>query len=126
MSTPIASQHPAVVLRSHYVHMRALLAAALVAVVGLAAAVVILATTNSTTITTKVTPAAPVTARLGSGGQELAPFGLSPQQTRRESRPDTRLDGGPEEGTRGAQSNSIASHFGTRLDGGPEEGTAGH
>jgi hypothetical protein len=46
MSQTIPTQHPAVVLRSHYVHLRTLLAVALVAVVGLSAAVVILAIDN--------------------------------------------------------------------------------
>jgi hypothetical protein len=44
MGQPISRQHPAVVLRSHYQHMRSLLAVALIAVVALSATVVILAT----------------------------------------------------------------------------------
>ena len=43
MSQTVPTQHPAVVLRSHYRQLCALLAIAMVAVVGLAAAVVILA-----------------------------------------------------------------------------------
>jgi hypothetical protein len=40
---PLPSQHPAVVLRSHYNALRALLAVALIAVVGLSVAVVVVA-----------------------------------------------------------------------------------
>jgi hypothetical protein len=40
--------HPAVVLRSHYNHLRALLVAAMIALAGLTAAVVILATDDET------------------------------------------------------------------------------
>jgi hypothetical protein len=43
MGKPIPRQHPAVVLRSHFVLVRALLAVAMVAIVALAAAVVVLA-----------------------------------------------------------------------------------
>ena len=49
MSQTVPTQHPAVVLRSHYRHLRALLAIALIAVVGLTIAVVILATAEGTT-----------------------------------------------------------------------------
>ena len=35
MSQTLSTQHPAVVLRSHYQHVRALLAVAMIAVVGL-------------------------------------------------------------------------------------------
>jgi hypothetical protein len=44
MGQAISTQHPSVVLRSHYNHRRALLAVAMIAVVGLTASVVILAT----------------------------------------------------------------------------------
>lgn len=46
MSNAITSQHPAVVLRSHYQHLRILLVVAMIAVVGLAVAVVVLATND--------------------------------------------------------------------------------
>src|SRR5262250_2076071 len=42
MSNTVSQQHPAVVLRSHYVHLRTLLVIAIVAIVALAAAVVAL------------------------------------------------------------------------------------
>jgi hypothetical protein len=74
MSNSISPQHPAVVLRSHYVHLRTLLAVAMIAVVALTAAVVVLATQEDSA------PAAP-TSTISHG--------------------TTRYDGGPEEGTRG-------------------------
>ena len=49
MPQTVPTQHPAVVLRSHYRHLRALLAIALVAVVGLTVAVVSLATDDGAT-----------------------------------------------------------------------------
>jgi hypothetical protein len=49
MSQSVSNQHPAVVLRSHYNHMRALLAAATVALVVLAIAVTILAVDSNGT-----------------------------------------------------------------------------
>jgi hypothetical protein len=57
----VSTQHPAVVLRSHYVHLRALLAIAAIAVVCLSAAVVVLATDNNTSGGT-VKSVAPATA----------------------------------------------------------------
>jgi hypothetical protein len=52
MSDTLSAQHPAVVLRSAYLHLRALLAAAAIALVGLTVAVVVLAinTSGSTTL----------------------------------------------------------------------------
>jgi hypothetical protein len=78
----ISPQHPAVVLRSHYQHLRALLLVAMIAVVGLTVAVVILATTNSTSGNTS--------AQRPSGSAV----------SRSLWRPgDSRYDGGPEEGS---------------------------
>jgi hypothetical protein len=99
MGQVIPKQHPAVVLRSHYKAVRALLAAALVAVVALAATVVILANDD---IDTKVS-VAPKSAQV--------------------LQPGTRFDGGPDEGTRGIQPSVLPP--GTRFDGGPDEGTRG-
>ena len=104
MSQPISPQHPAVVLRSHYMQLRALLAVAMIAVLGLTAAVAILAT-NSHRSTT-VSAATPVTA---TGSKPL----------------DVRYDGGPEEGTRGPYGHSfVASPY--LYNGGHDEGKAGH
>jgi hypothetical protein len=44
MAQTVPSEHPAVVLRSHYRHLRALLTVAMIALVGMTVAVVILAT----------------------------------------------------------------------------------
>jgi len=80
MGNPIPAQHPAVVLRSHYRQLRALLAIAMIAVVGLTAAVVILATNDDRD--TGTASATQVTAPTPTGS--------------------TRYDGGPEEGSRGS------------------------
>jgi hypothetical protein len=98
MGQAIPRQHPAVVLRSHYNHLRALLAVAIIAVVGLTAAAVILASNDD--------------AGTGAGSVSLrAPVPAG----------DTRHDGGPEEGTRGALT---ARQPGVPYDRGPEEATA--
>lgn len=55
MNQTVPQQHPAVVLRSHYQHLRSLLAILMVALVGLSAAVVILATDDGTTTAAKST-----------------------------------------------------------------------
>ena len=55
MSSTVQAQHPAVVLRSSYQHLRALLAIAAIAIVGLTVAVVVLALNNSGTATTSPT-----------------------------------------------------------------------
>jgi hypothetical protein len=103
MGKAIPTQHPAVVLRSHFRAMRALLAIAMIAVAGLSAAVVILATDGDQISGTS------------SARPDAAPL---PQ---REQPMGTRYDGGPEEGTRGI----VATRQpGVRYDGGPEEGTA--
>jgi hypothetical protein len=47
MSHTVPSQHPAVVLRSHHKHLRALLAIAVAVILGLAVAVVVLATSSN-------------------------------------------------------------------------------
>ncbi len=99
MAKAIPAQHPAVVLRSNYRQLRALLATAMIAIVGLTVAVVILATNDE-----RDTGASPV-AQVSAPG----PAGSS------------RYDGGPEEGSRGIVP---AQGLGTRYDGGPNEGTA--
>ena len=105
MSHSISPQQPAVVLRSRYVHVRALLTIAMIAVVGLTAGVVILA----------INDAADTSA--GSARQLSAPSATG----------STRYDGGPEEGSRGIQPSSAATSPspGIRFDGGPDEGTSG-
>jgi hypothetical protein len=100
MGQVIPRQHPAVVLKSHYKAVRALLAVALIAICALAAAVVILANDDNT-------------AKVASqpAAKQQLPTG-------------TRFDGGPDEGTRGISSGAAPAP-GTRFDGGPDEGTRG-
>jgi hypothetical protein len=59
MSNAVSAQHPAVVLRSSYQHLRALLALATIVIVGLTIAVVVLAINSASTT---VSPVARVTA----------------------------------------------------------------
>jgi hypothetical protein len=125
MGNPIPAQHPAVVLRSHYRQLRALLAIAMIAVVGLTSAVVILATNDdrdiSTSSATQVSAPAPTGNTRYDGGPEEGSRGVVPAQS-----PSTRYDGGPEEGTRGASSSASSNAVpGPRYDGGPEEGSRG-
>ena len=126
MGKAITAQHPAVVLRSHYRQLRALLAIAMIAVVGLTAAVVILATNDdrdtSASPGTQVSAPGPAGGTRYDGGPEEGSRGVVPAQP-----PSTRYDGGPEEGTRGALSPDAPSNAvpGTRYDGGPEEGSRG-
>jgi len=104
MGQAIPRQHPAVVLRSHFNQIRALLAVAMVALVGLTAAVVILATDDD--VSTSGTSA---DALSGLSAQERmrveALSNLSPAQLGAAFghatgvQPGARYDGGPEEGT---------------------------
>jgi hypothetical protein len=105
MGKAIPAQHPAVVLRAHYLQLRALLAVAMIAVIGLTGAVVVLAIDDDRDTSTPT--ATHVTAPNPAGS--------------------TRYDGGPDEGTRGMLSTRTPSHTGpgTRYDGGPEEGSRG-
>jgi hypothetical protein len=130
MSHSMSPPQPAVVLRSHYVQMRALLAIAVIAVVGLTVAVVILATgdaggTSATSGVRVSTPAPAAPGQRYDGGPEEGTRGLAP----RNSTPSTgiRYDGGPEEGSSGVQPSSAATSTsaGIRYDGGPEEGASG-
>jgi hypothetical protein len=119
MGQAIPSQHPAVVLRSHYNHMRALLAVAMIALVGLTAAVVILATDSDEVSSTS--SAKPIESINYGNSTSVNPSTGYPSATIRPDSPSTRLDGGPEEGSRGA---APARTPDTRHDGGPEEGSA--
>jgi hypothetical protein len=118
MGNAIPARHPAVVLRSHYRQLRALLAIAMIAVVGLTAAVVILATNDDRD--TGAVSATQVTAPSPTGDDGSR--GIVPAQPR-----NTRYDGGPEEGSRGAVGSGTPSTAvpSNRYDGGPEEGTRG-
>jgi hypothetical protein len=149
MGHAIPRQHPSVVLRSHFNLVRALLAVAAIAIVGLTVTVVILANDGDEV---GVQADAPALNGLRYGGfnpalgrpdaaplpQQQATADSAVPQRRLDgavdtadplanhSRPGpagTRYDGGPEEGTRGAIVSPSAP--GTRYDGGPEEGTRG-
>ena len=64
MSQPLPT-HPAVVLRSHYRNLRALLVVALIAVIGLTVAVVVLATEDSAGTNTVTPVSAPAEQNVG-------------------------------------------------------------
>jgi hypothetical protein len=145
MGHAIPKQHPAVVLRSHYNLVRALLGVAMVGLVGLAIALVIVANDQDEPASTgavQAVPAAPPQTfpayptpvpEAVSPGSERSYSGAAPTRkldgstdlgrSTAPQAPGTRYDGGPEEGTRGAIAAPVAP--GTRYDGGPEEGTRG-
>jgi hypothetical protein len=77
MGQALPNQHPAVVLRSRYTQLRALLAVAMVALIGLTVAVVVLAIDDNGSTS------------LGSATELSVPSGAAA----------TRSDGGPEEST---------------------------
>jgi hypothetical protein len=89
MDQAIPRQHPAVVLRSQFQRLRALLAIALVLVAGLCVAVVILATDDETTTTASSVKPVHSIAYGGFNPQTGAPVQQSVQSTR--------PGGGPEE-----------------------------
>jgi hypothetical protein len=139
MGRAVPQQHPAVVLRSHYQQLRALLAIAMVAVVGLSAAVIILAADDdaatvagSATQATQATAPSPTGTIRYDGGPEEGTRGVI--QTQRPGAAGVRYDGGPEEGSASLAQrppvatfdpNSIKTAPGVRYDGGPEEGSRG-
>jgi hypothetical protein len=138
MDKAISTQHPAVVLRSHFNLVRALLAVAMIAVTGLAAAVVIVANDGDEFAgTTSANPVGSINYggfNPATGRPESAPL---PQSESQAPVGSTRYDGGPEEGSRGPvkdySQNSATGDIAriptqspdTRYDGGPEEGTRG-
>ena len=133
MGQALPTQHPAVVLRSHYLQLRALLAVAMIAVVGLTAAVVVLATHDDSGAgagsATQVSTPAPTGSTRYDGGPEEGSRAIVPAR-----QPGVRYDGGPEEGTAALTQRSAPATFdpesitsppSARYDGGPEEGTRG-
>jgi hypothetical protein len=127
MGKAIPAQHPAVVLRSHYKQLGALLAIAMIAVVGLTAAVVILATNDDRDTgagsATQVSAPGPTGNTRYDGGPEEGTTGIVPPGAAE----GIRYDGGPEESGHGIRHTSAVSTppVGARYDGGPEEGTSG-
>jgi hypothetical protein len=91
MSPAVPEQHPAVVLRSHYLHLRSLLVIAVIALLAMAIAVVIIASAGTRAPERAV--AVPAT-RYDGGPDEgtHAPIAPPPPAT-------DRYDGGPDEGT---------------------------
>ena len=103
MGNAIPAQHPAVVLRWHLQIVRAALAAAMIAVVGLSIAVVMVATDTQLVSSTR---SASAVYHYGSFNpkvwqQESAPLAQD-EHAVQSSIGSTRYDGGPEEGTRGS------------------------
>ena len=138
MGKAIPAQHPAVVLRSHYLQLRALLATAMIAVVGLTGAVVILATEDdpdtSTATATQVSAPSPAGSTRYDGGPEEGTRGALSSRAASNAAPGVRYDGGPNEGTAALAQRSAPATFdadstqsppGVRYDGGPEEGSRG-
>ena len=126
MSDVIPSQHPAVVLRSHYQHLRWLLGVMVIAVVGLTAAVVILAVNNDSATSAPSSSAASVAIPAAAAGSQV---GATLDHRGLQATPGltTRYDGGPEEGTRGvlATPSSSQPQNPYSYNGGHEEGLAG-
>jgi hypothetical protein len=129
MGKAIPTQHPAVVLRSHYLQLRALLAVAMIAVVGLTATVVILSVDEGDKSASTAGAKSGLTAQekrwaeYNEAISSLTPEQLAAAFGTRSVAPDNRYDGGPEEGTSGALFSGVQP--GIRYDGGPEEGTSG-
>jgi hypothetical protein len=123
MGHAIPKQHPAVVLRSHYDLVRALLGIAMVALVGLVIALVIVAGDDNEPASTSAVQAVPATPPASAlpAYPTPAPEAVSPGSDRSYSgsAPTRKLDG----------STDIPSPTpvapGTRYDGGPEEGSRG-
>ena len=136
MGKAVPEQHPAVVLRSHYVQLRALLVAALIAVVGLTATVVIVANDSDEAAVSTSAPA-PATIEYGGTGPTGVPESAPLPQRRLDGAVDRtlapRYDGGPNEGSADitpgvnipARPNQAQAFPGAaRYDGGPNEGSA--
>jgi hypothetical protein len=148
MGKAVPEQHPAVVLRSHYVHLRALLVAALIAVLGLTAAVVIVANDDDVAVSTSTpVPAIEYGGTGATGVPQTAPLPQRKLDGSVDTAPAPRYDGGPTEGsaeiapsTNAPSRPSQAQAFpgqsqqadgigqreagATRYDGGPNEGSA--
>ena len=90
MDQVVPRQHPAVVLRSHFNQMRALLAAALIAVIGLTVAVVILAGDKDQISDTRPTA---LSGQINYGG--FNPLTGRPESAPSPSRPPSPAPGAP-------------------------------
>jgi hypothetical protein len=123
MGKAIPTHHPAVVLRSHYKQLRALLAIAMIAVVGLTTAVVILATDDDRDMSpgsaTQVSTPSPLGSARYDGGPEEGTADVSPAQAR-----VTQSQAFPGLASQALEATQALAD-GTRYDGGPEEGSRG-
>ncbi len=112
MGQPFPTQHPAVVLRSHFKLVSWLLAVAMAAVVALSVAVVIVANDGDE-----------ITAGGSAGAAALPNAAVHAHPLERAAQADgVRYDGGPDEGTRAII--AVPQAPDARYDGGPNEGTA--
>ncbi|MEA2418725.1 MAG: hypothetical protein QOE60_931 [Thermoleophilaceae bacterium] len=139
MSNTVPAQHPAVVLRSHYQHLRSLLAVAIVAIVGLSTTVVVLTADESQTATT-ATSTHPATAQLsdpfqgrtqptveiGSASRSYPtiqdPFQTQSERTAPESKPDESSIAAaisPKQSVSSPDESKIAAAIGEHNDVGP-------
>ena len=98
MGKAIPEQHPAVVLRSHYVHLRALLVAALIAVLGLTGAVVIVANDSDELVQSTPAPAIEYGGTGATGVPQSSPLPQRRLDGAVDTAPAPRYDGGPNEG----------------------------
>jgi hypothetical protein len=124
MGHAIPKQHPAVVLRSHYNLVRALLGVAMIALVGLVIALVVIANDDDESASTgsvQAVPSSPPLDRALPAYPTPAPEAVNPGSDRSYSgaAPTRKLDGA----TDLAPTAPVAP--GTRYDGGPEEGSRG-
>lgn len=131
MDKAISTQNPAVVLRSHFKFVRALLVVALIAVAGLSAAVVIVANDDDeiagSSSASQVEPNNYGGFNPGTGRPDAAPL---PQGQAQAPAGATGNDGGPvkdysQNSATGDVTPTAPQASGTRSDGGPEEGTRG-
>jgi cytoskeletal protein RodZ len=135
MAQPVSTQHPAVVLKSHFNALRALLVAALIAVIGLTVAVVILANDEQQVSTSQATPEVLVVpqsqAQSGPSESTIAQAISSGAGSTSASGPDesrtaaaigtavgTTSTGGPDESR---IADAISSGSGSTSSGGPSE-----
>ncbi len=120
MGHAIPKQHPAVVLRSHFNLVRALLGVAMVALVGLVIALVIVANDDNENTTTSAVQAAPATPLPASALPAYpTPEVVTPDRSYSGPAPTRKLDGSTD------IPNTAPVAPGTRYDGGPEEGSRG-
>lgn len=110
MGQPFPTQHPAVVLRSHFKLVSWLLAVAMAAVVALSVAVVVVSNDGD-----EIAAGGSSAAALSNPAVHAHPLETSAQA------PGVRYDGGPDEGTRAIIAVPKAPE--ARYDGGPNEGT---